>query len=107
MSTNVPRAKQVCATVGCLQTVKARGKCARHDPGPWAGSDRRSRLPSNWTTIRLRVLRRDRFTCQRCGSGDANQVDHIVRGDDHSLENLQALCGPCHKRKTLRERLGA
>ncbi|MFI9598178.1 HNH endonuclease [Nonomuraea sp. NPDC052265] len=49
------------------------------------------------------MLRRDKFTCAVCGD-EANEVDHIERGDNHDPSNLQALCGSCHKRKTLRER---
>lgn len=73
-------------------------------------SDRAQRLPSNWQALRLRVLRRDRYSCQarmqstgsRCGER-ANQVDHIVPGDDHSLDNLQALCEWHHSRKSSAE----
>jgi len=61
----------------------------------WQGSDRKGRLPADWRRIRLVVLRRDRWTCRRCGR-PANQVDHIVPGDDHRPANLQALCKSCH-----------
>jgi 5-methylcytosine-specific restriction protein A len=77
--------------------------------GGWAGSDRRERLPADWTARRVRVLRRDGYRCQardslghRCGM-PANQVDHIDPGDDHSLENLQALCRWHHARKSSAE----
>lgn len=75
-----------------------------------ADSERRSRLPSNWQSLRLEVLRRDRYRCQhrdyphgpKC-MARANQVDHIQRGDDHSLKNLQALCRTHHALKSSRE----
>ncbi|MFI7069563.1 HNH endonuclease signature motif containing protein [Micromonospora sediminicola] len=75
----------------------------------WDGSDRRARLPHDWALRRVRVLRRAGYKCEarfstgeRCGA-PANQVDHIVRGDDHSPENLQALCVYCHGQKTAGE----
>lgn len=75
----------------------------------WSTSDRRSRLPSNWSTLRVRVLRRDGYACQardsmgrQCGA-PANQVDHITPGDNHELTNLQALCQWHHARKSSRE----
>lgn len=75
----------------------------------WEGSDRRARLPHDWALRRVRVLRRAAYRCEarfstgeRCGS-PANQVDHIVRGDDHEPENLQALCVYCHGKKTAAE----
>ena len=80
----------------------------------WEGSGRvrssGSSLPSDWSSRRLDVLRRDRFKCQHrdredapiCGER-ANQVDHIVRGSDHSFANLQSLCQVHHARKTSKE----
>ena len=69
----------------------------------WVRSDRRSRLPRDWSSRRLRVLRRDGGRCMLGFSGClvvASEVDHIVRGDDHSEGNLQAVCSSCHKVKT-------
>lgn len=77
-------------------------------PSPFEGSDRRSRLPANWPQIRAQVLRRDGHRCQwlvpyrqqiKCGAL-AREVDHVVRGDDHRLDNLQALCSYHHRLKT-------
>lgn len=72
-------------------------------------SNRKAELPADWQVRRLRVLRRDSYRCQAlvgagvlCGS-PANQVDHIERGTDHELSNLQALCRSCHARKTTAE----
>jgi 5-methylcytosine-specific restriction protein A len=75
----------------------------------WSGDRRMQELPDNWKRLRERVLRRDGHECQmrftdgkRCGEY-ANQVDHIVRGNNHELANLQALCDYCHKHKTGQE----
>lgn len=83
----------------------------RDAPMAWAtgSSARAQRLPKDWQAIRLRVLRRDRYTCRaRMADGTlcverANQVDHIIAGDDHSMRNLQALCRWHHARKSSAE----
>jgi len=75
----------------------------------WDTSDRRLRLPDDWPLRRLRVLRRDGYKCQardslgvQCGA-PANQCDHIEHGDNHDLDNLQALCSWHHARKSSKE----
>ena len=70
----------------------------------WETSDRRQRLPRNWPAICKRVYSLYGGVCANpdCDSR-ASEVDHIVPGDDHSLGNLQPLCGPHHREKTLRE----
>lgn len=75
----------------------------------WDTSDRRLRLPDDWPIRRLRVLRRDGYKCQArdslgimCGA-PANQADHIEHGDNHELDNLQALCSWHHNRKSSAE----
>ena len=71
----------------------------------WSTSDRKERLPANWDTIRARVKRRARGRCEavrhdpRC-QGAGSHCDHVDRGDDHSLANLQWLSKPCHDAKT-------
>lgn len=80
---------------------------ARKRPA-WESSTRRSRLPADWASrIRPAVLRRDGFRCQLRYAdlclGVASDVDHRRAGDDHSLENLQAACAPCHRRKSALE----
>lgn len=70
-------------------------------------------LPKGWDRIRRRILKRDGWKCQwpldaggRCGE-PATDVDHkagAAQGvDDHSDENLWALCSWHHARKTGRE----
>lgn len=75
----------------------------------WDTSDRKARLPSDWSARRMRVLRRDGYRCQARDStgalcsAPANQVDHVQHGDDHELANLQALCRWHHARKSSAE----
>lgn len=73
--------------------------------GQFAGSSRRARLPKDWPTIRLRILKRDGYACTwpsrngRCGA-HATDVDHIVNSDDDQDANLRSLCRSHHKIKT-------
>ncbi|RYH30026.1 MAG: HNH endonuclease [Alcaligenaceae bacterium] len=72
----------------------------------WATSDRKDRLPPDWESRRRQVLSRDGWWCQIEGpgcTGPATDVDHIRRGDDHSPENLRAVCSHCHSKKTSAE----
>jgi 5-methylcytosine-specific restriction endonuclease McrA len=72
----------------------------------WAGSTRRQRLPTDWPERRLAVLERDGWCCRLRFApcvGAASDADHIKAGDDHRLENLQAVCEPCHRVKSSRE----
>lgn len=51
---------------------------------------------------RKNVLRRDRGTCQYCGSRDRLTIDHVMpksRGGKDTWENLAAACVPCNNRK--------
>lgn len=75
----------------------------------WNGSSRRDRLPPDWPIIRKRVLKRDGWLCQwrmtdgsKCHA-DANEVDHVKRGDDHELRNLRSLCKWHHAKKSAGE----
>jgi 5-methylcytosine-specific restriction protein A len=62
---------------------------------------------SGWQARAKRVLERDGYQCQLrfpviC-IGKATQVDHIVQpeaGGTNDLENLRAVCRPCHARRT-------
>ena len=75
----------------------------------WNTSNRKDRLPSNWSAIRKQVLARDMGRCRahmadgRACPDRATEVDHIRHGDDHSLSNLQALCRWHHARKSSSE----
>ena len=69
------------------------------------GASRRS-LPSK---LRKEVAFRQKYECAACGCllPPDHEVDHVVpvalNGSD-SLENLQALCRPCHLQKTRDQR---
>lgn len=79
----------------------------------WGNGDRTgraARLPRDWVRLRVMVLERAGYRCEwtradtgaRCAE-PATDVDHVARGDDHRLSNLQALCGWHHARKSARE----
>lgn len=77
--------------------------------GGWEGSDRKSRLPDNWDELRAIVKARAGGRCEllmasgkRCHD-KGTDCDHKVRGDDHSLGNLQWICAWHHRRKTAME----
>lgn len=54
---------------------------------------------------RMKVLKRDRYTCQYCGAQPGNSsltIDHVLpqsRGGTSTWENTVACCGPCNGRK--------
>lgn len=68
-------------------------------------SPRKAELPPDWDQIRAEVLERAEHQCeaiehdQRC-TATATDADHIDRLGPHEMWNLQALCHPCHMRKT-------
>jgi len=75
----------------------------------WEGSTRKERLPDNWPQLRAIVLQRCGGRCEilmrsgkRCHD-KATDVDHIIHGDDHSLDNLQGICRWHHNRKSSAE----
>ncbi len=75
----------------------------------WDTSRRRDQLPPDWAQLRKQVFARANHRCehadstgQRCQSR-ATDCDHIQRGNDHTLDNLQGLCRTHHAEKTARE----
>jgi 5-methylcytosine-specific restriction protein A len=74
----------------------------------WEGSTRKATLPPDWQAIRRAVLQRDGWRCTwptptgRC-TERATDVDHVGDRDDHTLENLRALCAPHHLQHTSRQ----
>ena len=82
------------------------------DENPWLGQESSDRL--GMADRRRIVIERDEFRCQMCHepvSYMSARVDHkrTVASyknaeDTHRMENLWALCGECHKRKTENDR---
>ncbi|MGK5496380.1 HNH endonuclease [Streptomyces sp. URMC 125] len=105
----MPRAASICLVSGCTTKTTRDGRCEAHQlRRPWQNVSARNRnRPRDWGTRRARVLARDRFTCQRCGSRKELEVDHIVpvaRGGSWEDDNLWTLCRPCHRRKSYEDR---
>ena len=59
-----------------------------------------------WAVLRQQIIERDGWACRCCGKRALRlEVDHVqpvrLRPDlAFDPRNLQALCGPCHTRKT-------
>lgn len=86
----------------------------------WSKESRQSRgYDAEWQKVRKVVMERDGGLCQPCRKAGtlgvlAHAVDHITskakakklgwdrKRTDHP-SNLQAICEPCHKRKTAEE----
>ena len=53
--------------------------------------------------MRQLVLRRDNWTCRKCGHW-GNECDHVIPlaagGEPYDLDNIQVLCRRCHWDKT-------
>lgn len=75
----------------------------------WKNSNRRQRLPADWSKIRQRVFRRDGGRCvipledgTRCPNA-ATDCDHIIPSGSHDESNLQSLCAYHHGVKSGQE----
>lgn len=58
----------------------------------------------NWKAVRKKVLTRDSYNCQKCGTTTKEMhVDHIIPvskgGSEFDEENLQTLCPSCNLKK--------
>ena len=102
------RALKICAWAGppsCANLTRGT-YCEDHQPESWSGSTRRSELPPDWDRRRRYILQRDPV-CKVCDDALSTEVDHIDDPHDHSYENLQGICSPCHDRKTQAEAASA
>lgn len=68
---------------------------ARHPMG-------RMRLgPEDYRQLKIKILERDGWKCQRCGRRDQLQIHHIVHRSQSGADgeqNLVVLCSECHRR---------
>ena len=95
-----------CLETNCTGYATKQGRCNQHQK-QWVGSTRKARLPKDWPTRRLIVLKRDKGICHLCGEPGADTVDHIIQGDNHNLNNLAPVHDRtpphCHRYKTTQE----
>ncbi|QBY44290.1 HNH endonuclease [Arsenophonus nasoniae] len=114
-----PRIPRACRKPGCAKTTTERsGYCDAHRNQGWEnyqqGKSRHQRgYGTKWDHLRKKILKRDKFLCQGCLVEGrlitATTVDHILAkatGGNDAESNLQALCWPCHRTKTAREKRG-
>lgn len=89
---------------------------------PFSKESRQSRgYGAEWVKIRKLVIERDKGLCQACLRNDrvtvGRDVDHITSKDEakrlgwhqsrvDAMANLELLCVPCHKAKTVKENGG-
>jgi 5-methylcytosine-specific restriction protein A len=103
--------------------VVARGYCPehahrevkrKHEYEQQRGSSTARGYGQAWRKLRIRILARDAI-CKggydiTCGGRNLSQhCDHIVRREDGGTDeesNLQGLCAPCHRLKTVCENAG-
>jgi 5-methylcytosine-specific restriction endonuclease McrA len=90
-----------CLMHPCPNFAHWKGRCIEHQRPAFYTTNRKAELPSDWNYRREIVFQRDNGRC-KCGRA-ATEVDHIIPGNDHDLDNLQAICTDCHRKKTSAE----
>ncbi|RBQ00059.1 HNH endonuclease [Bifidobacterium xylocopae] len=94
-----------CTKAGCKAKAVTMGRCADHQPKPWARPSAHTQTidHARWSVARQAALARDGRQCVRCGA-KATEVDHIWEvadgGSLYGTSNLQSLCHACHQAKT-------
>ena len=108
------RPMRPCSKLGCFLAVRRQGECPPNCSTPRTADAHRGGSTSRgygsrWQRRRAAVLREEplcRHCLERGITTEATEVDHITpraRGGSELRRNLQALCKPCHSRKTARE----
>ena len=97
------------ACISCGRLIPhGTSRCQEHRGKAWANRPKtnQDRYSGDWPRIRDLVLKRDRYRCQVQGPGcdgrgvEADHILSVAAGGDNSLENLRAICVPCHRRRT-------
>ncbi|MFM8155497.1 MAG: HNH endonuclease [Actinomycetes bacterium] len=105
----MPRAPKKCAQTNCETRIIGKTYCPTHTPTNWGRGASTRTSSSEHKQWRTAVLKRDKGTCQIRDHGcthRATEADHIIAvafGGTTTLDNGQAACQSCHKRKTQRE----
>lgn len=103
----MPRAPRKCPKSGCENRITSTRYCPDHTTYGWSTDSRARTTTPEHRAQRLRILGRDHWQCQlryptRC-VGKATEMDHRTpvhlggADDDH---NMQAVCKPCHAKKS-------
>lgn len=56
----------------------------------------------NVNNIKWKIFKRDNFTCQKCGSQEFLELDHIIpvsKGGEDKEKNYQTFCQKCNREK--------
>ncbi len=112
------RSLRACSRPGCPNLVR-RGRCEDHEKqmqqeyDSQRGSSAQRGYGARWQRLRQIFLNANPLCadpfCLHANNGEiiaAIEVDHIVpkrHGGTDIVKNLQALCKPCHSRKTAEE----
>lgn len=82
MTTLATYALWVVGRVFCALVEEVSAVAAQRPRPAWQGTDRRSRLPSNWAELRAEADRLNpRRICHWCGEPAGSDLDHKQRGD--------------------------
>jgi len=57
----------------------------------------RDAYQSKYLAVREDVLKRDNYSCVKCGSKTVLEVHHVFGYENNEKDNLQTLCTYCHK----------
>ncbi len=93
-----------CGHGGCPALVTGSARCAAHtvtreQRNPHDPDVQRFYDSTRWKKVRA-IVRRNQPICMDCQRRPSQCVDHLGELNDLRLEMLQALCWPCHNRKS-------
>jgi 5-methylcytosine-specific restriction protein A len=99
------RPPSYCLAAGCNLTTTS-AYCTEHRPD-YTRTNNPLYSTRRWRMLRRQVLTDHPFCSTKGCHGLATDVDHIIAvrngGAVYDRRNLQALCKPCHSRKTAGE----
>lgn len=68
------------------------------DPKSWRTNIKEKITKDEWKILRLKILKRDAYTCQYCGfKAEKWQIVHHIDGNPNNNEedNLETICPMC------------
>ncbi|MVO95113.1 HNH endonuclease [Rhizobium leguminosarum] len=94
--------QECCRNLYALYAYQHSGDYDGIYPSPLTPKPRRPKISR---AMALRVIGKSGYQCQKCGTRDHLEIDHIIplaRGGDHVEDNMQALCATCNRSKGAR-----